>query len=278
MRGVFWFLLAVLASPSTAADEVRIATYNIESGSDTQPHLVAESMAEVGRTDIWLLQEVAREDDLLPLLNRVGTGRWAYLISKSGNYHSASGHNDHLAILYDTRVFDLLEEVELHASRVRADGSPWPNLRGTQFARLRHRESAQEFWVGNLHQKCCRGSEDVRAAQSRIMMDWIKQASAPVILGGDFNVPIEPDSVEGNLSSGSFKLITETLRWQRPRNPIKTHCGALSTAMLDHFFTSSTLDPWSPRTEVALASDAYCQSDAQGYADHRPVVLTLDID
>ena len=192
-------------------------------------------------------------------------------------YNSSSGHNNHLAILFDTRTFDLLEEVELHATRVRADGTPWPNLRGVQFARLRHRESQTELWVGNLHLKCCRDSADVRAAQSRIMMEWVKKTDIPVILGGDFNVPVEPRSRSGNQGSHSFRLITETLRWQRPKNPIKTHCGEHSTSMLDHFFISAEVDAWSPETEVALATSKYCRGDTEGYADHRPVVLTVTL-
>ena len=65
----------------TAAEEIRIVTYNIESGSDTQPHLVAETMGSMGRADIWLLQEVAKEDDVFELLNRTGPGRWNYIFS-----------------------------------------------------------------------------------------------------------------------------------------------------------------------------------------------------
>lgn len=277
MRLVLLGLLTLsLIRPSTA-EEIRIVSYNIESGSDTQPHLVAETMGSLGRADLWLLQEVAKEDDVFALLNRTGGGRWDYLFSKSGNYNSSSGHNDHLAILFDTRIFDLLEEVELHATRVRADGTPWPNLRGVQFARLKHRGRGTEFWVGNLHQKCCRDSADVRAEQSRIMMEWINKTDIPVILGGDFNVPIEPRSRAGNPGSGSFRVITETLRWQRPINPIKTHCGEQSTSMLDHFFTSPSIDAWSPKVEIAMTTAKYCRSDDQGYADHRPVVLIVDV-
>jgi len=242
MRAFLLALITLLLNRPCAAEELRIITYNIESGSDTQPHLVAETMGSMGRADIWLLQEVAKESDVFELLNRTGQGRWSYLFSKSGNYNSSSGHNDHLAILFDTRTFDLLEEVELHATRVRADGTPWPNLRGVQFARLRHRERQTEFWVGNLHQKCCRDSADVRAEQSRIMMEWIKKADIPVILGGDFNIPVEPRSRSGNPDSASFRVITETLRWQRPSNPMKTHCREQSTSMLDHFFTSPSID------------------------------------
>lgn len=270
-------ILLLFSIPSfAAAEELKIVTYNIESGSDTQPHLVAADMAEVGQADIWLLQEVAREADVFQLLNRTGNGRWNYLLSKSGNYNSASGHNDQLAILFNTRALDLLEEVELHATRVRADGSPWPNLRAVQFARFRHRQSGEEFWVGNLHQKCCRDSADVRAEQSRVMMEWIKKADVPVILGGDFNVPVEPQDRAGNPRSGSFRIISQTLDWQRPSNPMPTHCGEQSTSMLDHFFTSRALNSWNPRTEIALTSAEYCASESQGGADHRPVVLTLD--
>ena len=131
--------------------------------------------------------------------------------------------------------------------------------------------------MGNLHQKCCEDSADVRAKQSRIMMEWIKKADIPVILGGDFNIPIEPRNRAGNEGSASFRVMTETLRWQRPANPIKTHCGEQSMAMLDHFFTSPSIDTWSPRAEIVMTTEKYCRKDNQGYADHRPVILKVDL-
>lgn len=275
MRHLICTLIALALIPPSKADVVRIATFNIESGPDTETKLIGETMGTVGEADIWLLQEVATKSDVFHLLDQAGDGNWRFIFSKSGAYKSKSAFNDHLTILFDTATFDLLEEVELHAIRVHTDGTPWSNLRAAQLVRLRHRTSQQEFWVGNVHLKCCQDSQKVRAKQSTILMEWVSKSDAPVILGGDFNIPVNPDNDTGNPQSEPYRIITRTLNWHQPSNPVKTHCGQRSGAMIDHFFTSEPVERWSPTTQIVAPSSDYCKNNAYGYSDHRPVVLTF---
>lgn len=278
------FLL--IQTPAEAA-EVKIATFNTESDLDTDPTKVAETISEVQGVDIWALQEVQglpAIEKYLPAAKISGHGEWRFVISESGASNNPT-FIDYTAILYRRDIFRQLETVELHAIRSRPKegsgyyGTPSWGLREALFLRLEHRETGQVFWIGNVHLKCCADGAEVRTHQTRILGDWIKRQSDPVLLLGDLNIPVEPGLTAFEVKLEAFDILTDgsALVWLAPLNPIKTQCDPRFNSMLDMVFYSRVLAAWKPSARIEFEASEYCEKDALGYADHRPIVVTLEV-
>ena len=134
-----------------------------------------------------------------------------------------------------------------------------------------------EFYVGNVHLKCCGSGTATRAHQAEIIREWISRADVPVILTGDFNIPVAPASATGNQGSAAFTTLEQVATWLRPSNPVKTQCSPNFDSMLDLFFLTDGPNISMNRVAVRETDPSYCDLDAKGYADHRPVVATFDI-
>jgi endonuclease/exonuclease/phosphatase family metal-dependent hydrolase len=275
-----------------AAQTFTIATLNTESGSDTQSFRVAELIRELGRVEIWAFQEVASEEAVIEFTVAASASgarqRYRYHLSTSGKNHDMHRENDHIAIVYNSTQFREVESTELHAIRsidgAGRLGKPEWHLRGALLVRFQHIKTGIEFYVGNVHLKCCAASDDprrhgpdIRAHQARLLKDWIERSDVPVILTGDLNIPIKPTSANGNGSSLAFRTLSEIMTWHRPSNPVKTFCGHLFDSMLDHVFslTDSTLRV--NAVEIGQPHEAYCERDEQGYPDHRPVFAEVEL-
>ena len=284
LRKLQWLIviimIAFIIAPAPAA-EIRIATFNTESDKDTEPQKVAETLRSIQGVDIWGLQEVESEEALRLYRDAAkisGYGRWRFVLSESGRYNDSERKADHLAILYRTDLFRQIETVELHAIRSKPNDSHYGKsnwfLRGALFLRLVHRKSELEFYVGNVHLKCCSKGLSTREHQARLIADWIKRAYVPVILLGDFNIPIEPGTTPEKVKSPDFLELTKdkALIWVPPSNPYKTQCHPGYNSMLDQIYHTPGFLKNSATTEIQFATPNYCEQDIKGYADHRPVV------
>lgn len=286
-RVIFAFVAFMLAGGAQAAD-IRIATFNTESDDDTQPAKVAETIRKLPNVDIWALQEVESEDALKIYRDAAkGTSAepWRYVISESGVI--VDRQSDRLGILYRTDLFRQLETVEYHAIRSRKDsgnnsnkyGKPDWGMRAALFLRLMHIPSKLEFYVGTVHLKCCGEGEDQRAHQAGLLAQWIKRRDVPVILLGDTNIPIEPGQKASQVTAAAFrKLVSEGgMVWLEPVNPVKTQCDDEFNSMLDQVYHSTNLPVTSARAEIQFTSPSYCDGDALGFSDHRPIVATFGL-
>lgn len=268
------------------AQDVRVGTFNTESASDTQPSRVAETIREVGRVDVWAFQEVASRRAAVEFTQAAsavaGRDNYRYIISESGEITSPDRQNDLIAIAYNSTRLRHVETVELHGIRSEPDvgrlgKSNW-RLRGALFARFQVRGSENEFYVGNVHLKCCGGTgPSIRAHQATILQEWVAEADAPVILTGDFNIPIDPASADGNLTSNAFTALEAQLEWLRPTNPTKTQCNPQFNSMLDHFFMSPGAGITATGIRIHMTEPSYCDLDERGYADHRPVTADFKV-
>ncbi len=285
MRTLVLAGLLTFASAAQAQD-VRVGTFNTESASDTQPFRVAETIREVGRVDVWAFQEVADSAAAVEFTQAAsavaGRSNYRYIVSESGEITSPDRQNDFLAIAYNSSRLRHVETVELHGIRSEPGtgrlGKPNWRLRGALFARFQDRESGNEFYVGNVHLKCCGGiGLDIRAHQASILQEWVAEADAPVILTGDFNIPVSPSSSNGNPDSSAFTTLQTQMDWLRPTNPIKTQCSPQFNSMLDHFFMTPNAGISAKGIRVHMTEQSYCDLDQQGYADHRPVTADFDV-
>lgn len=285
---ILWFLFSIVLAVQAQSQELIVGTLNTESASDTQPFKVAETIRGVGFVDVWAFQEVADVNAATEFLVAAGSapGRKSFrmVVSESGENAQPHRRNDLLAIAYNSSRLRQVETVELHGIRSvpgptggRLGDAEW-RLRGALFLRLQDRVTGVEFYVGNVHLKCCDGDGlTTRAHQAQIIRDWVDRSDVPVILTGDFNIPVSPNSANGAQSSDAFTKLEEVLVWHRPTNPIKTQCSPNFNSMLDHFFLKGGPNLDMIDVEIQETDQAYCDADSAGGADHRPVVARLSI-
>ena len=185
--------------------ELTIGTLNTESASDTLAFSVAGTIRDAGFADVWALQEVEGLDALEEFtVAAASAGRrssFRYVMSESGVIASMHRKNDFLGFVYNSSRLRQVETVELHGIRStpgagRLGDAEW-RLRGALFMRFQDRDTRAEFYIGNVHLKCCGDGAATRAHQVSIINQWIERSDVPVILTGDFNIPIEPDAEEG---------------------------------------------------------------------------------
>lgn len=278
----FYLIAAlILLSFASQAAPVKIATYNTESDDDTNWSNVAADIGKITGVDIWGLQEVEGQAALNEYLQTAGAGTWKAVISKSGNATRPDRRSDQLAIMYRTDIFRLLGEGEYYAIRSTPGtgkyGRASSGLRALLYIKLLDKQTGKEFYVSNVHLKCCGNGIATREHQAMLMKDWIDRADAPVILLGDFNIPVAPSEAQGPTNSPAFDIINADLVWSYPNNPIKTQCSPRYNSMLDLFFYSPQVQGWGPQSQIMLTTPAYCAAEANGGADHRPVVLTVNV-
>ena len=285
MRGLLAVVFCIL-SAGASAELLRVGTLNTESASDTQPYKVAETIREIGFTDIWAFQEVASREAAIEFTvaaGAVGSRKsFRYVVSESGEIASQHRKNDLLAIVYNSSRFRQVETVELHG--IRSDPSSgrlgkanW-RLRGALFIRLLDKDTDREFYVGNVHLKCCGGNgPDIRHHQAEIIREWVERQDVPVILTGDFNIPVAPSSSDGNQNSDAFTTLEQSMVWIRPGNPVKTQCSPSFNSMLDHYFLKTGPGISNGEVMIGMTSASYCDGDDKGYADHRPVIGLFDV-
>ena len=198
--------------------------------------------------------------------------------AKAAPYSDPDREPDYLGMLYRTDLFRHLETAEYHAIRSSPDGSRYgrvnPGLRSVLFLRLLHRASGTEFYVGTVHLKCCGDGVTKREHQAGLIAGWINRADVPVILLGDTNIPIEPGHHAADVTSPAFgKLTTDAgLIWIEPSNPHRTQCTPGFNSMLDQIYRTENLPVTGSVAEIRFTGPEYCEGDAEGFADHRPLV------
>ncbi len=177
--------------------------------------------------DAW----VHRRDGVRDLINRyrptlLGTqeGTWEqlqWLDRELENYRiHAPGRTRDAEMQYPTLHFreDLLEAQEggefwlsknpgVHRSK------DWDSAyaRMASYGRFRSKDSEEPFWVAVTHLD--HAGEEARRNQARILHDWVRERSGPVILMGDFND--RPGSPVHALLTSSAGGLTDTWKFLR---------------------------------------------------------------
>jgi len=262
------FLAALLISPVgviAAADLLTVVTFNVESGDDTDPALVAQDIVMIGPgVDLWGLTEVADKSAANTFRQAAsGASKYRYILGESGG-------EDRLTILYnlDTLKFKGVEELD------RLPGSRKP-LAG----HFQHKDSGVEFLFVVNHFN--RGDAKRRQKQAERLRQWTKRQELPVILAGDFNFDYNPKTEKGNKAFDLFMQGT-TVHWHQPKcvsagncPRTGTQCDSRYNSILDFVFTGGPARDWEGESQVIFAERAYCARDRKGYADHRPVMTVL---
>ena len=277
--------LALFVATAAQAETLTIGTFDTSSEADNQPYKVADTLRGIGPVDVLAFQEVADIDavaEFAAIVGAVGNRKsYRYIIGESGASGQQHGRHDFLAIIYDSSRFRQVETVELHGIRSQPAagrlGKPDWGLRGALFVRFQDTSTGVEFYVGNVRLKCCGSGVSIRAHQTEIIREWISRANVPVILTGNFNIPVDPASATGDQGSSAFTTLERAATWLRPSNPIQTLCSPNFNSMLDLFFLTDGPHISVKDVEVREVDPSYCDAEGEGYADHRPVVASFEI-
>ena len=201
MRIRYLAVAIALTATFAQADDKKVATFNTESDADTHWFKVAETIRAAGKVDVWALQEVESYETIARYTEAAaswGRNNYRYIVSESGAIPSQHRSNDFLAIVYNSNELRQIEMVELHSIRSKPSekrlGDPNWKLRGALFIRLYDEDTGTEFYVGNVHLKCCDEGKNIRAHQVNLLLEWISRADVPVILAGDFNIAVATDN------------------------------------------------------------------------------------
>ena len=214
MRAVV--VIAVLVSLWTGlgwAQALRVVGFNVESGG-ARPDVVDDLIEEAQGVDMWGFSEV--HDDV-----------WVTLFEKAAEHGEAAdfkrilgstGGSDRLLIVYNADRFDAVRHFEL--AHINVGG----NVRAPLVAHFRFKPAGPEFlfMVNHLY----RSKADRSHEQARLLNEWARAQTLPVIAVGDYHFDWDVSDGEADHDRGYDLLIhDEVFVWIRPQRLIKTQCS-----------------------------------------------------
>lgn len=256
----------VLLAFGAGAQTLKVVGFNVESGG-AQLSVLAQAIAGQQGVDLWGLSEVQDQSWLTTFQQAAADGEGATFEGILGT----TGDADRLAIVYNATRFELVRFSELHHINIAG------RVRAPLVAQLRVRAQPQVeffFMVNHLY----RGNEEGRHQQAKLLNEWAKQQTLPVIATGDFNFDWSVTGGDTNHDKGyDFMIAGDTFRWIRYPDPlVKTQCSG-HNSVLDFVFVSGVAKSWQSQASILFADDAgYCSISRNG-SDHRPVMATLTV-
>lgn len=256
---------ASLVTSAVLAADIRIISYNVESDHDTSASEVAKDIREIGPADIWALQEVANQTDMFVLREATeaeGRDMWFEL--------SLAGGGDRLAIVYDRKHFEAEEGPE----ELTGVGGSRPPL----WIRLSEKETGLTLNVVNNHLN--RDNANLRRDQAKKLREWAELSDEPTIILGGFNFDLEvPDWIQGSLKGNrafhNFTRSPSSVTWVEYTPKTKTQCSDRYNSVLDFVFVSGGARSCGASAGLLFTDTEYCDKEATGGANHRPVAVTF---
>ena len=255
---------------AAGAEPLRIVSWNVESdGND--PAVIAQQLVELGRYDIYALQEV-HPRNYLRYADAIRDG-----ISKSYRYVlSNTGRSDRLMIVFDSDRLKLQAVSELfrHDEHQLND---WRH-RSPLVAEFVDSAADVRFFFVTVH--LARGNVDFRTEQAAGLREWANDQQLPVIAAGDFNFDYDFATSNGNLA---FERFCEggVCEWLKPDELIDTNWSDSDgdgmdnypDSMLDFAFTMGNARTWKAECRVFVRDGDFPDDD--GSSDHRPIELEM---
>jgi hypothetical protein len=260
---LFAFLIALgLAGPAVSQD-LRVASFNVESGGAV-PEVVDDLIAATNGVDIWGFSEVQNE-------------AWATLFEtaaedgESANFErilGTTGAADRLVIVYDADRLELRDSFELDDINVGG------RVRAPLVARFRIAGSTTEFLFMVNHLYRSRAAR--RHEQSQLLNAWARAQTLPIIALGDYNYDWSVPYGDTDHDAG-YDLLTAdgVFVWVRPATLIRTHCSH-HNSVLDFVFVAGEARLWDGTAEILPADPSYCPDD-NTTSDHRMVLAAFDL-
>lgn len=199
-------VLAAAASLTVVAD-LNVLSWNVESGRN-DPNVIARELTELntdrGRAkyDLICLTEVKSVNaESYRRALKVGTADYQLVVSSNGN-------DDRIALLYRRDRFRRTDRgsaagrpTELSSH----DGETFPaggNRRPCVVQLQDQRNGGLEFLFMGNHLN--RGTNRTRQTQARLLREWVKVQTLPVIATGDYNFDFDFQHLTGNQAMSIF--------------------------------------------------------------------------
>lgn len=263
MKRIFfgWVLaLGLSISSLSAADELRIISWNIEGGAfeDAEVSTITADMDRLGHADVWGLSEV--------------TASWVDELQDTAgsNYHAELGtqSTDRLLILVNLNRFEVTntEEITSH--------NPSSGQRPPLAVTLRERATGTQLIYVVNHLTRGSGDDPRRRAEAEALREWADQQSLPIIAAGDFNFDWSIHD-HGRTRSAAFDEMVEdnVFEWSVPSTLRRTQCNPDFYSVLDFAFVAGDAKFWPHQTTI-INTPCIDNSDT---ADHRPIETVIDL-
>jgi endonuclease/exonuclease/phosphatase family metal-dependent hydrolase len=255
--------LSLMACQSPS--QLTVIGFNVESG-DADPNYIAKNQIEPLKTgDIWGFSEV--QDS-----SWVQTFEQALEAGNTSDYQAivgSTGNADKLAIIYDSKILEKLDNFELLSINIGG------NVRAPLVVHFKLKSNGTEFlfMVNHLY----RSRNDLRHEQARLLNRWAKKQTLPIIAVGDYNFDWDVNQGERKHDKG-YDLLTENqvFIWVRPEFILATHCSSKYNSVLDFVFVSGIAQTWEASSKILYPESRYCPDNPQK-SDHRPVLSIFDL-
>lgn len=240
--------------------QVRVASFNLESG-DADINYLINDMGKFGKDiDIWGFQEVNAKwfDTLIQGLSQLAGQEFRGIIGRSGG-------GDRLVIAYNATKLRLERYRELDWINIKN------RVRAPLVATFAIKNTDMQFKFINNH--LYRSSKDGRHEQARLLNDWGRELKLPAIAVGDYNFDWEIPRANWDLG---FDLLTQddVYIWVKPVQLIKTQCNPRFNSILDFVFLVATARSWDASSKIKFPEPDYCPDDRLR-SDHRPVTAEI---
>ncbi|WP_187153006.1 lamin tail domain-containing protein [Acaryochloris marina] len=258
----------VFADGCALAEELKVVTFNVESGNDTDPNMVARDMQAIPDVDLWGLSEVENQSAADTFLQAAGDSNFESILGTSGG-------SDRLQIIYDKSKLNKLNSSPMELTGIGGDRKPL----------------VEEFEVISDNTKFLfavnhfnRGSARKRQEQARKFRDWAGRQTLPVVAVGDYNFDFDISAMDGN---PAFEIFFEepVFSWARQTclssntcPSTGTQCNECFDGLLDFIFLSGDAKKWSNQSEILFKGSSFCDNDPTGASDHFPVQAIIDLD
>jgi endonuclease/exonuclease/phosphatase family metal-dependent hydrolase len=270
-------LAVALVIPATGQDgvSIRVAGWNLESG-ESNPALLRRQLGTKQGIDIWGLSEV-QPDSIEEFERGAEEGENADFDVILGT----TAFEDRLAIIYDTTRFEQVgNEEELTFIQLR------PGLRAPLVARFRGRQTGQEFFFMVNHLKRGGAQNVDRIQQARLLNQWARQQTLPVIAVGDYNFDYDVERGDAGVPfrDRGFDEMTQdgVFVWVRPQRLFKTNADEDFNTVLDFIFVANPPFGWSGQARILERDGDTVAStneftDSNDESDHRPVDAIFEL-
>jgi len=262
-------LFSACVTPGMASG-LEVITFNVE-GFPKEGYTSIAVVASLIRAidpDVIALQEVASEADF----NRLVT----LIPGWTGLFYPINNSDWNLAYLFKNSEIELIPS----SSRILFEDDFWAFPRPPFEVRVKYKRSGFEFYLVNLHLKCCGGedNEESRRSASSQLKEYLdmNRANDAVIMLGDYNDEISSTSSSDNPfldfvnDPGDYEFADmgiakgSALWWSYPSYP----------SHIDHILVTNEIAVMIDTTVVIKASPCYSLYETN-ISDHRPVCIKI---
>jgi len=244
------------------AEELRITSWNLESGGESSSLTLAEQISQLPPSDIWTFQEVKNRrwaDELL----------WGITLH-GGDYDfqlGRDGQEERLMIVYNREKVDVINKKEM---RNLNDGGH----RSPVVAEIAIKSSGVRFYL--LVNHFARQKTSLRLKQATGLNKWASEQTMPIIATGTYNFDWKVTEGERKHDE-TFDVMTDVdvFKWVRPEILVRTQ-DSDTNEVQDFVLVSGLPASWKVTSEIVVRANDFPHNEQT--SDHRPVTAVVTME